>query len=132
MDLSSKMKFKGYSYEFERDFVVLNTTMHNASTVFKEEVDFDKEANNIVEIIKSKMVALASISKEAVIDAIESKTEKKVKKVEPVRISFDFAEPDGEDCSVDLYVKCGNIFGGFSAHIRVANDGKIVKMVGLS
>lgn len=132
MDINSIVNFKGYSYDFKGEIIVLNTTLNNVRGVFKEELNFDEDAEGIITIIKNKEKILESITAESIIQAIETESGKKIKKVKPVSVSFDFAEPDNEECSVDLYVKCGKLFGGFTAHIRVSNNGEIIKMVGLS
>ena len=132
MDMESILNFKGYSYEFKGEIVVLNTTLNNVRGVFKEELNFNEDADNIIATIQNKAKLLENITAEAIIQAVEAESGEKIKKVKPVSVSFDFAEPDEEDCSVDLYVKCGKLFGGFTAHIRISNNGESIKMVGLS
>lgn len=132
MDMESIINFKGYSYEFKGEIIVLNTTLSNVRGVFKEELNFDENAENIVATIKSKARLLEDITAETIIEAIETESGKKVKRVKPVSVSFDFAEPDDEGCSIDLYVKCGKLFGGFTAHVRIANNGESIRMIGLS
>ena len=132
MDLNSIVNFKGYSYEFKGEIVVLNTTVNNVRGVFKEELNFDEDADDIIATIQNKAKSLENITAEAIIQAVEAESGEKIKKVKPVSASFDFAEPDDEECSVDLYVKCGKLFGGFTAHIRISNNGESIKMVGLS
>ena len=132
MDLNSIVNFKGYSYEFKGEIVVLNTTLNNVRGVFKEELNFEEDADNIIATIQRKAKQLENITGETIIQAVEAETGEKIKKVKPVSVSFDFAEPDEEDCSVDLYVKCGKLFGGFTAHIRISNNGENIRMIGLS
>lgn len=132
MDLNSIVNFKGYSYEFKGEIVVLNTTLNNVRGVFKEELNFEEDADNIIDTIQNKAKLLENITAETIIQAVEAESGEKIKKVKPVSVSFDFAEPDDEECSVDLYVKCGKLFGGFTAHIRISNNGESIKMVGLS
>lgn len=132
MDLNSIVNFKGYSYEFKGEIVVLNTTLNNVRGVFKEELNFEEDADNIIATIQNKAKLLENITAETIIQAVETETGEKIKKVKPVSVSFDFAEPDEEDCSVDLYVKCGKLFGGFTAHIRISNNGENIRMIGLS
>jgi len=132
MDMESVINFKGYSYEFKGEIIVLNTTLSNVRGVFKEELNFDENAENIVATIKSKASMLEDITAETIIEAIETESGKRIKRVKPVSVSFDFAEPDDEECSIDLYVKCGKLFGGFTAHVRIANNGESIRMIGLS
>lgn len=132
MDLDSILKFKGMSYELKCDIDLFGTTVNNARAVFKEELDFEQEGTETIEQINQKIEMLKTLSIDTIKRVIEEETNEKIRKIKPVSISFDFAEPENEECSMDIYFNCGKLFGGFTAHVRVTDGGNNIKMMGLS
>ncbi|MBO5048995.1 MAG: hypothetical protein J6C41_01025 [Oscillospiraceae bacterium] len=132
MNLDSIMKFKGYSYELQSEIDFWGTTISSISAVLKEEIDFDTEGTAIIESIGQKTKMLQVLPLDSIKDVIEKETDKKIRKIKPVNVSFDFTETENEDCSVDIYFSCGKVFGGFTAHIRITDNGNSINMVGLS
>ena len=132
MNLDSIMKFKGYSYEVQSEIDFWGTTISSISAVLKEEIDFDTEGTAIIESIGQKTKMLQVLPLDSIKDVIEKETDKKIRKIKPVNVSFDFTETENEDCSVDIYFSCGKVFGGFTAHIRITDNGNSINMVGLS
>ena len=132
MNLDSIMKFKGYSYELQSEIDFWGTTISSISAVLKEEIDFDTEGTAIIESIGQKTKMLQVLSLDSIKHVIEKETDKKIRKIKPVNVSFDFTETENEDCSVDIYFSCGKVFGGFTAHIRITDNGNSINMVGLS
>lgn len=132
LDFEALVKFKGYSYELQSEINCWGTTISRISVVLKEEIDFDTEGTAIIESIAQKTNMLRALSLDSIKDIIEKETDKKIRKIKPVNVSFDFAEPENEACSVDIYFSCGKNFGGFTAHIRITDNGNRINMVGLS
>ena len=132
MDLDSVLKFKGISYELKMDIDLCGTTVNNVRAVFKEELDFEQEEPEIIEQINQNIEILKTVSIDTIKCVIEDESNEKIRKIKPVSISFDFAEPENEECSVDVYFDCGKVFGGFAAHIRIVDNGQTIKMIGIS
>lgn len=132
MNLDSIINFKGYSYELQNEIDFWGTTISSISAVLKEEIDFDTEGTAIIESIGQKTKMLQVLSLDSIKDVIEKEIDKKIRKIKPVNVSFDFTETENEDCSVDIYFSCGKVFGGFTAHIRITDNGNSINMVGLS
>jgi len=132
MDLDSILKFKGMSYELKCDIDLFETTINNVRAVFKEELDFEQEGTETIEQVNQKIEMLKTLSIDTIKRVIEEETNEEIRKIKPVSISFDFAEPENEECSVDVYFDCGKVFGGFAAHIRIVDNGQTIKMIGIS
>ena len=132
MNFDSIINFKGYSYELQNEIDFWGTTISSISAVLKEEIDFDTEGTAIIESIGQKTKMLQVLSLDSIKDVIEKEIDKKIRKIKPVNVSFDFTETENEDCSVDIYFSCGKVFGGFTAHIRITDNGNSINMVGLS
>ena len=132
MNFDSIINFKGYSYELQSEIDFWGTTISSISVIRKEETDFDTEGTAIIESIMQKTKMLQVLLLDSIKDVIEKETDKKIRKIKPVNISFDFTEIENEDCSVDIYFNCGKVFGGFTSHIRITDNGNSIKMVGLS
>lgn len=132
MDLDSVLKFKGISYELKTDIDLCGTTVNNVRAVFKEELDFEQKRTEIIEQINQKIEMFKTLSIDTIKRVIEEETNEKIRKIKPVSISFDFADPENEECRVDVYFDCGKVFGGFTAHIRIVDNGKTIKMIGIS
>ena len=132
MDLESLVKFKGYSYRFNGEIDFWGTTVDGIGAVLEEEIDFDTEGTVILEAIRQKIIMLQALSLDSIKEVIEKATDKKVRKIKPVNVSFDFVEHKNEECSVDVYFDCGKVFGGFAVHIRITDNGNNIEMAGIS
>jgi len=107
-------------------------TVRFISLCCKGDVSELEEHVDVKTIIMEKAKLLMSLEKEYIHKFVEKETKEKISDMSIVRIIFDFAEPEDGQCSLDLYLNPGQVFGGFNIHLRLHGDEPRIEMCGLS
>lgn len=127
-----EIHFKGTMSDINAVFQIWDEKVKHTSLCYKNSIEELSKQVNINEIIVEKVNLINRLNKEDIRLFVEKETEEKVPKIKIARIIFDFAEPEDGNCSVDLYLNVGKLFGGFGVHLRLHGDAPRIEMCGLS